>query len=133
MFFGEYEYKIDEKGRVPVPPRFRREFREGIWLAPGAEPCITAYTPAEWKKVSAEITTGPINRSKFRKLNRALFATAFYINLDGQGRVALPIPLREYAGIEEEVVVTKDGCELLTTYPADHLISCGTPGSEVYV
>ena len=37
------------------------------------------------------------------------------------------------ARIEEVVCVTKDGCELLTTYPADHLISCGTPGSEIYV
>jgi len=105
MFFGEYEYKVDDKGRVPIPPRFKRELKDGMWLIPGIEPCITAYTLSEWKKLSAEVTTGPVNRSKLRKLNRALFATAFYINLDGQGRVALPAPLREHAGIEDEVVV----------------------------
>ena len=43
--------------------------------------------------------------SKLRRLNRAIFATAFSTHLDGQGRVALPAPLREYAGIEEDVVV----------------------------
>ena len=51
------------------------------------------------------MTAGPLNRSKLRKLNRALFATAFFVSLDGQGRIALPAPLREYAGIEEDVVV----------------------------
>ena len=105
MFFGEYPYKLDEKGRVLVPPRFRQELKAGIVLIPGVEPYIMAYPLAEWKKLSAEVTTGPVNRSKLRKLNRALFATAFYINLDGQGRVALPAPLREHAGIEDEVVV----------------------------
>jgi len=105
MFFGEYEYKLDQKGRVPVPPRFKRDFKDGMVLIPGIEPCITVYTPPEWKKLSTEVTTGSINRSKLRKLNRALFASAFYVNLDAQGRVALPVPLREYAGIEEEVVV----------------------------
>lgn len=105
MFFGEFEYKLDQKGRVPIPPRFKRDFKDGIVLTPGVEPCITVYTIPEWKKLSTEMTAGPLNRSKLRKLNRALFATAFFVNLDGQGRVALPAPLREYAGIEEDVVV----------------------------
>jgi len=105
MFFGEFEYKLDQKGRVPIPPRFKREYKDGIVLTQGAEPCITVYTIPEWKKLSTEMTAGTLNRSKLRKLNRALFATAFFVSLDGQGRVALPAPLREHAGIEEDVVV----------------------------
>jgi len=105
VFLGEFEYKIDEKGRVPVPPKFRRELREGVVLTPGVERCITAYTPAEWKKLAATLTTGSVTPSKLRKLNRAIFATAFSLNIDGQGRIALPVPLREYAGIEDEVVI----------------------------
>jgi len=50
MFFGEFEYKIDEKGRVPIPPRFRRELKDGVVLTPGIEKCITAYSLPEWKK-----------------------------------------------------------------------------------
>jgi len=50
MFFGEFEYRLDEKGRVPIPPRFRRELKEGVVLRPGIEKYITAYTLPEWKK-----------------------------------------------------------------------------------
>ena len=105
MFFGEFEYKIDEKGRVPIPPRFRRELKDGVVLTRGVEQCITAYPLSEWKKLAASLTTGPVTRSKLRRLNRAIFAIAFSLNIDGQGRIALPIPLRQHAGIEDEVVI----------------------------
>ena len=105
MFFGEFEYKIDEKGRVPIPPRFRRELKEGVVLTLGVEKCITAYALSEWKKLAATLTTGSVTPSKLRRLNRAIFATAFSLNIDGQGRIALPIPLRQYADIEDEVVI----------------------------
>jgi len=105
MFFGEFEYKIDEKGRVPIPPKFRQELKGGVVLTPGVENCITAYPLSEWRKLAAALTAGSVTRSKLRKLNRAVFATAFSLNIDGQGRVALPLPLREYAEIEEEVII----------------------------
>ena len=105
MFFGEFEYKIDEKGRVPFPPKFRRELKEGVVLTPGIEKCITAYPQSEWRKLATTLTTGTLTPSKLRKLNRAIFATAFSLYMDGQGRVALPLSLREYAEIEDEVVI----------------------------
>ena len=106
MFYGEYDYKLDEKGRVTIPPKFRNSFKDGVVLAPGQEPCIIAYTLSEWKKLAAELTNGSAApTSKLRRLNRALFATAFSTHIDGQGRVALPVPLRDYAAIEEDVVV----------------------------
>lgn len=52
MFFGEFEYRTDEKGRVPVPPRFRRESKEGVVLTPGIEKYITAHPLAEGKKLA---------------------------------------------------------------------------------
>ena len=105
MFFGEFEYRIDEKGRVPIPPKFRNELKEGLVLTPGVEKCITAYPLSEWKKLAATLTTGSLTPQKLRRLNRAIFATAFSINMDGQGRIALPTPLRDYAEIEDEVVI----------------------------
>ena len=105
MFFGEYEYKIDEKGRVPIPPRFRRQLREGVILAPGVERCITAYPVNEWKKLADSLTSSTVTRSKLRRLQRAMFATAFNLIMDGQGRIALPTSLREYAEIVDEVVI----------------------------
>ena len=47
MFLGEFEYKIDEKGRIPIPPKFRRDLREGVVLTAGPENCIVAYSNAE--------------------------------------------------------------------------------------
>ena len=105
MFFGEYDYKIDEKGRIPVPPRFRGALKEGIVLTPGAEKCITVYTIAEWKKLSTKLTNSALTRSKMRRLSRAIFATAFSTKIDGQGRIPIPAPLREHAGISDDVVV----------------------------
>jgi MraZ protein len=105
MFFGEFDYKVDEKGRVPVPPRFRSAIKDGIVLTAGAEKCITAYTIPEWKKLASAVTSSPLTRSKTRRLNRVLFATAFNTVMDGQGRIAIPAPLREYAEIVDEVVI----------------------------
>jgi len=108
MFFGEFEYKIDEKGRVPIPPRFRRQLREGVMLAAGVEKCINVYPLAEWEKLAETLTTSSVTRSKLRRLKRAIFATAFRIHMDRHGRIALPISLREYAEIKackDEVVI----------------------------
>jgi MraZ protein len=108
MFIGEFEYRVDEKGRVPVPPKFRTDDlkREGMVLCPGIDKCITLYPQAEWKKLADSITSGSIIPSKLRKLNRALFSTAFNAEMDTQGRIMLPIQLRQYAAIEDEIVVT---------------------------
>ncbi len=105
MFYGEFDYKLDDKGRVPIPPRFRNALKDGLVLTLGAEKCITAYTAAEWKKLSTSITGGSLTRSKMRRLNRALFAMAFVANVDGQGRIALPAPLREHAQITDDVAI----------------------------
>jgi MraZ protein len=105
MFYGEFDYKIDEKGRIPVPPRFRNFLKDGVVLTPGPEKCITAYTLPEWKKLATTLTGSALTRSKMRKLNRVFFSTAFNTKIDGQGRIAVPAPLREYAEIVDEVVV----------------------------
>ncbi|HUT67606.1 MAG TPA: division/cell wall cluster transcriptional repressor MraZ [Dehalococcoidales bacterium] len=105
MFYGEFDYKIDDKGRVPLPPKFRNALKDGLVLTPGAEKCITVYTVPEWRKLSSTLTNSPISRSKMRKLSRALFATAFSTRIDNQGRVAIPAPLREHAEIVDEVVI----------------------------
>ncbi len=105
MFFGEYSYRCDSKGRVPIPPRFRAGFGDGLVLARGLERCIVVYTPAKWDEIARQLASLPANRSKSRRMSRAIFATAFGCELDGQGRVAVPLPLRQYADIKNNVVV----------------------------
>jgi len=106
MFFGEYPYKVDEKGRVPLPPKFRRQMREGVILAKGmGEKCIAVYPVAEWKRLSDSLAAKAVTPANLRKLNRAIFGSAFSASFDGQGRITLPYPLREYAGIGDTAIV----------------------------
>jgi MraZ protein len=105
VFLGTYEYRIDEKGRVSLPPRFRDELRQGMVMTQGLEKCITVYSLAEWQRVSDRMAARPPNRSKARRIGRFTFAAAFMADLDNQGRAAIPAPLRRYAGIEDAVVV----------------------------
>ncbi len=105
MFYGEYPYKVDDKGRVPLPPKFRRELKAGMILTKGLEKCITVYSPEEWKRVSEKLAAKAVSPASSRKLTRALFGSAFSASFDGQGRIVLPYSLREYAGIGDAVVV----------------------------
>ena len=104
-FLGEYEYRTDDKGRLPLPPKFRARFREGGILAQGVDRCIRVVPLAEWEKLAAESAVFSQNRSKHRRLKRFTFATAFDFGLDRQGRLALPPGLRQYAEIKEEVAI----------------------------
>lgn len=105
MFLGEFEYRLDEKGRMPFPPRFRPSFKDGIIVAPGQEKCLSLYTLAEWKKMADRLEAGGLAPSKLRKINRALFATAFHTTIDAQGRINLPTTLRKYAGLSADIIV----------------------------
>ena len=105
MFFGEYEYTIDQKGRVTIPPRFRDAFKGGLVLSRGYDKCIMVYPAPEWEKRAEELARLLVTRSKARRLNRATFSSAFSLDLDPQGRVLLPTPLRDYADIVNEVVI----------------------------
>jgi len=105
MFLGTYEYRIDEKGRTSLPPRFRDNLRQGMVMTQGLEKCITVYSLEEWQKISDKMAAQSANRSKARRMGRFTFATAFMADLDAQGRVAIPTQLRKYAGIDDVAVV----------------------------
>ncbi len=105
MFFGEYEYRVDEKGRVPLPPKFRRDLKEAVVLTKGTDKCIAVYPFSEWKRLADTLAAKTVTSANLRKLNRAIFGSAFSAAFDKQGRVALPFALRGYAEIDDSVVV----------------------------
>jgi MraZ protein len=107
MFVGEYEYKVDNKGRMPLPPKFRKEMDDGLMLTMGADNCITAYTKADWAKLTqGQTQTTFLASEDQRKLDRFIFANANDIAIDNQGRIALPATLRERCGIFDVAVIT---------------------------
>ncbi len=104
-FLGEYEYKVDAKGRIPLPPKYRKDFAGGIVLNMGVEECINVYPLQVWERIAEQYDSGPIAPSKTRQRARAIFATAFEQELDDQGRIMLPQPLRQHAGIKDSLVI----------------------------
>ncbi|MDR7483404.1 MAG: division/cell wall cluster transcriptional repressor MraZ [Armatimonadota bacterium] len=102
MLRGEFQYALDEKGRVVLPPRFRRVLGDQVIVTRGIDPCIAVYSPAEWAKVEEALKR--LSTSK-RDVTRFLLAGAVDLDLDRQGRITLPPHLRQHAGIEREVVV----------------------------
>ena len=108
-FSGEFEYRVDEKGRVPLPPKYRLELRAGVVLTRGYEKCIRAYPLAAWGEYAKSVAAARLAASKRRRLNRFIFGSAYTLSMDGQGRIALPVALKGYAEIEDELVVVGTG------------------------
>jgi MraZ protein len=105
MFLGEYELRIDHKGRLAIPVKFREPFRAGLVLSRGFDKCLNGYTMAEWGKVADKLVSLPMTRRDPRRIARFTFSGAFDLELDRQGRVILPPALRQYADINDEVVL----------------------------
>ncbi len=106
MFSGEYEYKVDNKGRLPLPPRFRKEIDDGLVLTMVADNCITAYAKNDWAKMTAsQAPTGFLMSDKQRKVNRLIFSNANEVTIDNQGRIALPSTLRSRCAISDSAII----------------------------
>jgi len=105
MFLGEYELKIDRKGRVAIPAKFRESFRAGLVLSRGFDKCLNGYTMIEWERMAEELVSLPVTQLNPRRVARFTFSGAFDLEPDRLGRIIIPPALRQYAGIVDEVVV----------------------------
>ena len=102
MFRGEYHYTLDDKGRVVLPPKFRKELGEAVIVTRGMDQCVWVYPRQGWEAVENKLRVLPLS---LRQFQRFLLAGAQEVELDRQGRVTLPEALREYAAIGRDVVV----------------------------
>lgn len=105
MFLGEYRHTIDPKGRLIIPARFREGLGEKFVLTKGLDGCLFAYPPQEWAALENKMRSLPLTRSDARAFVRFFFAGACECEVDKQGRILIPANLREYAGIEKDVVI----------------------------
>ena len=108
MFRGRYGHAIDGKGRVSLPARFREALanskEEMLVATTSDEPCLQAYALGAWKEFEEKLgQRGQFNPS-IRRLTRHYVGNAQDLPIDGMGRVLIPPPLREYAGIQKEIV-----------------------------
>jgi transcriptional regulator MraZ len=109
-FLGTFDYAMDERGRVPLPPRYRDAFREGIVLSQGSpDRCLRAYTVSAFNAQAAEFTAQSPMRRRGRDLRKALFSRSHEAELDKQNRVLIPAALRDHAGLTGKVLVVGAG------------------------
>jgi len=105
MFIGEYHYKLDEKGRLAIPPKFRLNLKKGAVVTRGIDNCLFLYSRQEWQKLAFRLSQLPISKAKTRAFARLMLAGAMDVDIDKQGRITLPDYLRNYAKIRKSVVM----------------------------
>lgn len=104
MFMGEYNHSVDAKGRMIVPSKFREQLGNEFVVTKGLDGCLFAYSHEEWQRIEDSLREKPLTSKDARKFMRFFFAGAANCELDKQGRILLPAVLREFAGLEKEVV-----------------------------
>ncbi len=105
LFIGEYQHTIDSKGRVIMPVKFREALGSKFVLTKGLDSCLFVYPNEEWINFEKKLRSLPLTSRDARAFIRFFFAGACECELDKQGRILIPGNLREYAGLEKDLVI----------------------------
>lgn len=105
MFFGTYTPKLDDKGRLFLPAKFREELAGGLVVTRGQERCLTVWSMEDFGRLTERLRQAPITNKGTRDYVRMLFAAASQEVPDKQGRIGIPSLLREYASLRKDVMV----------------------------
>ncbi len=105
MFLGEYQHSVDSKGRLVLPSRFRDRLERGLVVTKGQERCLYVFPIDKWDQEVEQVNNLPRTDRRSRNYARSFFGSASDQQLDRQGRIQIPQPLREYASLAKDVVV----------------------------
>jgi MraZ protein len=105
MFLGTHEPRLDEKGRLILPAKFRDDLAAGLVITKGQERCLYVFPSLEFSTITEQLRQAPVTAKSARDYMRVMFAGAHDEIPDRQGRVTIPQGLRTYAGLEKECVV----------------------------
>jgi len=105
MFIGEYTYSIDDKKRLAVPPKFRKQLNEGGVITRGLDNCLFLYSREEWERQAKKISEMPYVSADARGFSRYMLSGAMEVEFDNMGRILIPDYLKDYAGLKKKVVV----------------------------
>lgn len=112
VFLGTHEPKLDDKGRLILPAKFREELAGGLVLTKGQERCLFMFTRQEFERMYAALQSAPLTSKEARDYIRMLLSGASDDIPDKQGRITIPPKLREYAGLQRELAVIGAGNRL---------------------
>ena len=112
MFLGTHSPRLDDKGRMVLPAKFREGLATGLVFTKGQERSIVVWPAAEFAEYAERLSVASRSDSAVRAYLRVLFSGATDEIPDRQGRVMVPAALREYAGLDREVIVVGNGTTL---------------------
>ncbi len=104
MLIGEYTHTLDEKKRISLPIKFRKELGNEVVITPGLDQCLFVFPISEWEKISLKLSDTSILQKDPRSFNRHFFGQASVVDVDTNGRILLPERLKGKAGLSKNVV-----------------------------
>lgn len=104
-FFGRFEHSLDDKGRVILPAKFRAPFEHGGYLTEYQDGCLALWTPERFEQQMEAMLERATQSQSDRNLVRQWSSTSHELEIDRQGRMAIPGLLRQYGGLVGEVLV----------------------------
>jgi MraZ protein len=105
MLIGEHTHTLDEKKRISLPSKFRKELGKKVVVTHGLDNCLFLYPLKEWEKISEKLGNLSIGQADTRGFNRIMLAGAVELDVDAIGRVLIPEFLREFADMKEKKAV----------------------------
>ena len=105
MLIGEYTHTIDQKNRLSVPSKFRKELGKHVVITRGLDQCLFLYPVAEWKILAEKLSTLPWGKSETRSFVRTMIAGAMDCEIDQLGRILVPDYLKQYGTIAGDAVI----------------------------
>ena len=105
MLIGEYVHTLDEKKRLSLPAKFRKELGRKVVATNGLDRCLFLYTEKRWKSLAEKLSTLPMGQADTRSFNRFMLGGAVELEIDALGRILIPDFLKEFAGLGGKVVI----------------------------
>jgi MraZ protein len=105
MLLGTHEHTLDDKNRLTLPAKLRQAFADGVVVSRGMDGCLAVYPLPEWERMRERLEQLDPLSGEARRIRRYFYAGAVADEMDKQGRIAVPSPLKEYAKLERDVVV----------------------------
>ena len=105
MFLGTHTPKLDDKGRLTLPAKFRDALAGGLMVTKGQDHCLYVFPRAEFEQMARKVAEAPFTNEAVRAYQRYLFAGTDEQLPDSQGRISVAPELRRYAGLAKECVV----------------------------
>jgi MraZ protein len=105
MFLGTHSPRLDDKGRLFLPAKYREELSGGLVITKGQERCLYVFPLAEFQRITEALRAAPVTAKAVRDYSRVFFASASDELPDKQGRITIPPALRGYAGLDRDCVV----------------------------